>query len=60
MLLDVKPGITGLAQINGRGLLSFQDTVRLDVQYVRTKSAWVNARILLRTFAMVVLRRGAF
>ena len=57
---SVKPGITGLAQVNGRGLLTFQDTVQTDVQYVRTRSAWTNLKILLKSVKVTVLRIGAY
>jgi lipopolysaccharide/colanic/teichoic acid biosynthesis glycosyltransferase len=45
----VRPGITGLAQTNGRGNLSFLATSDWDVQYVRTRSTWLDIKILLRT-----------
>jgi lipopolysaccharide/colanic/teichoic acid biosynthesis glycosyltransferase len=45
----VRPGITGLAQTNGRGNLSFLATSDWDVQYVRTRSLWLDMKILLRT-----------
>jgi lipopolysaccharide/colanic/teichoic acid biosynthesis glycosyltransferase len=57
---SVRPGITGLAQISGRGRLGFHETVALDVTYVRHQSIWLDMRILLKTVLMVVLRDGAF
>ena len=39
--LDVKPGVTGLAQVEGRGLLSFEETNRLDLEYLEARSFWV-------------------
>jgi lipopolysaccharide/colanic/teichoic acid biosynthesis glycosyltransferase len=56
----VRPGITGLAQVSGRGRLSFQETVRMDVEYVRTRSWRLDLRLLLKTVRMVVFRDGAF
>jgi lipopolysaccharide/colanic/teichoic acid biosynthesis glycosyltransferase len=56
----VRPGITGLSQVSGRGLLSFQETLRLDVLYVDNRSLWLDLKLLLRTFAITVLRAGAF
>jgi lipopolysaccharide/colanic/teichoic acid biosynthesis glycosyltransferase len=47
--LDVKPGITGWAQIHGRARLPWEDRIELDVWYVEHRSPWVDARILLRT-----------
>ena len=56
----VRPGITGLAQVSGRGRLSFQDTVALDTEYVRRRSVRLDAEILLKTLKVVLLRQGAF
>jgi lipopolysaccharide/colanic/teichoic acid biosynthesis glycosyltransferase len=56
----VKPGITGLAQINGRGLLSFRDTIEWDLEYVDSRSVAVDLKILARTVWLVATRRGAF
>jgi lipopolysaccharide/colanic/teichoic acid biosynthesis glycosyltransferase len=48
-VLEVKPGITGLWQVNGRSRIRFDDMVRLDLQYARTWSIWLDIQILLRT-----------
>nr|WP_300144130.1 sugar transferase [Propionicimonas sp.] len=55
---DVRPGITGLAQVSGRNLLSWQDQFRLDVRYVDTMSARLDAWILLRTIGKVFVQEG--
>ncbi len=55
-----KPGITGLSQINGRGLLNWGETLKWDLEYVRTRSVSLDLKILLATLRSVVLRRGAF
>jgi lipopolysaccharide/colanic/teichoic acid biosynthesis glycosyltransferase len=55
-----KPGITGLAQINGRGLLNWGETLAWDLKYVRTRSVWLDLRIILVTLKYVIVRRGAF
>jgi lipopolysaccharide/colanic/teichoic acid biosynthesis glycosyltransferase len=47
--LDVKPGITGWAQIHGRAQLPWEERIELDVWYVEHRSPWVDAKILLRT-----------
>jgi lipopolysaccharide/colanic/teichoic acid biosynthesis glycosyltransferase len=47
--LDVKPGITGWAQVNGRASLPWADRIELDVWYVEHRSALVDLRILART-----------
>ena len=59
-ILDVKPGVTGLAQVEGRGLLSFEEINRLDLKYLEARSLWVDARILARTFVELVTARGAY
>src|SRR5262249_48951335 len=56
----VRPGITGLAQISGRGRLGFYETVRLDVEYVRTRSFRTDLRILFLTVQKILVRDGAF
>lgn len=55
-----KPGITGLAQINGRGLLNWGETIAWDLQYVRSRSVMLDLKILLITLKRVLTRRGAF
>ena len=57
---SVRPGVTGLAQVRGRGDLSFLDTVALDVEYVRTRGLRLDIEILVRTLVCTVLRKGAF
>jgi lipopolysaccharide/colanic/teichoic acid biosynthesis glycosyltransferase len=47
--LDVKPGITGWAQIHGRATLPWDERIELDVWYVENRSAWVDLKILART-----------
>jgi lipopolysaccharide/colanic/teichoic acid biosynthesis glycosyltransferase len=47
--LEVKPGITGWAQVNGRARLRWADRIELDVWYVENRSAWVDLKILART-----------
>jgi lipopolysaccharide/colanic/teichoic acid biosynthesis glycosyltransferase len=47
--LEVKPGITGWAQIHGRATLPWEERIELDVWYVENRSARVDAKILLRT-----------
>ena len=47
--LDVKPGITGWAQVNGRARLPWDDRIELDVWYVEHRSTWLDLKILART-----------
>jgi lipopolysaccharide/colanic/teichoic acid biosynthesis glycosyltransferase len=58
-VLEVKPGITGLWQVNGRSRLRFDEMVRLDLQYARTWSPWLDLRILMRTPGAVMSGKGA-
>jgi sugar transferase EpsL len=55
---DVKPGITGLAQINGRNAITWEQRFALDVQYVEKSSLWLDLRILLLTVIKVMKREG--
>jgi len=56
---DVKPGITGLAQVSGRADLSYDETMQYDLEYVRTRSLRRDLEIIARTFAVVLSREGA-
>lgn len=58
--LMVRPGLTGLWQVSGRSLLSWDDTVRLDLYYVENWSVAGDIAILLKTFRAVVARQGAY
>lgn len=55
---EVRPGLTGLAQVSGRNALSWEEKFRLDVHYVDCNSFWLDIRILLATAATVVRRNG--
>ena len=59
-VLEAKPGITGLWQVNGRSRIKFDDMVRLDLRYARTWSPWMDLKILLRTPVAVVFGDGAY
>ena len=56
----LRPGITGLAQIGGRGLLNWGETIALDLEYVRTRSISLDLKIIMLTLLRVLTRRGAF
>jgi lipopolysaccharide/colanic/teichoic acid biosynthesis glycosyltransferase len=58
-VLEAKPGITGLWQVNGRSRVKFDDMVRLDLKYATTWSPWMDIKILLRTPAAVLFGEGA-
>ncbi len=55
----VRPGITGLAQVNGRGGLTYHEAIAYDLQYVDQQSFWNDLAILLRTVPTVLSREGA-
>ncbi len=56
---EVKPGITGLAQISGRSHLTYEETMNYDLDYVDNHSLGRDLAILARTVPAVILRRGA-
>jgi lipopolysaccharide/colanic/teichoic acid biosynthesis glycosyltransferase len=56
--LEVKPGITGWAQVHGRAALPWDERIELDVWYVEHRSAWLDLKILLRT--PLALFRGTY
>ena len=58
--LEVLPGLTGLWQVRGRGLVAFDDRVRLDIAYVRNRSIALDVSILLSTIPAVLFQRGAY
>jgi len=58
-VLQVRPGITGLWQVEGRSTTSFDDMVRLDLRYIRNWSLWLDLKILLKTIKVVLRRDGA-
>jgi hypothetical protein len=57
--LDVKPGITGLAQIWGRYSTSVEDKLRLDLMYITNYSLILDLNIIIQTLRVVLLREGA-
>jgi lipopolysaccharide/colanic/teichoic acid biosynthesis glycosyltransferase len=58
--LEVKPGITGLWQVEGRSRVKFDEMVRLDLKYAKTWSPWLDIKILLRTPTAVLRGSGAY
>ncbi len=55
---DVKPGITGWAQVNGRNAITWEDKFKLDVWYVDNHSFWLDLKILWMTVQKVFVREG--
>jgi lipopolysaccharide/colanic/teichoic acid biosynthesis glycosyltransferase len=58
-VLEAKPGLTGLWQVAGRSRTTFDEMVRLDLRYARTRSLWTDIKILLATPAAVISGKGA-
>ena len=56
--LSVKPGMTGLWQVEARSSHSFQDWIKYDVDYVKNRSLWLDIKILLQTMKVVLKREG--
>lgn len=59
-LLEVKPGLTGLWQVKGRSRTTFNDMVRLDLQYARSCSIWLDLKILFETPLAMISGDGAY
>jgi lipopolysaccharide/colanic/teichoic acid biosynthesis glycosyltransferase len=57
--LDVTPGLTCIWQVRGRSQVTFNEWVRMDVEYVQRRSLWCDVQILLATVPAVIARRGA-
>jgi lipopolysaccharide/colanic/teichoic acid biosynthesis glycosyltransferase len=55
----VKPGVTGLWQVSGRSEVTLEEMVRLDLEYIRRRSLWLNMVIIIRTVPAVLSARGA-
>jgi lipopolysaccharide/colanic/teichoic acid biosynthesis glycosyltransferase len=58
-VLEVKPGITGLWQVEGRSRTTFDEMVRMDLRYANTRSVWVDLKILIQTPTAMLTGRGA-
>ena len=58
--LSVRPGLTCIWQVSGRADIPFPQQVALDVEYIESRSLWLDIQLLLRTIPAVVLGRGAY
>jgi len=56
--MEVKPGVTGWAQVNGRNALSWDEKFALDVWYVDNRTFWLDLKIVVLTFFKVFARSG--
>ncbi len=59
-LLAVKPGITGLWQVEGRSKVPFDEMVRMDLEYAKKWSIWMDIKILFRTPLALLNSDGAY
>jgi lipopolysaccharide/colanic/teichoic acid biosynthesis glycosyltransferase len=59
-VLEVKPGLSGLWQIEGRSEIGFNEMVRLDLKYLKQQSLWLDIKILLKTPWVVLKAKGAY
>jgi exopolysaccharide biosynthesis polyprenyl glycosylphosphotransferase len=59
-LLTVRPGITGLWQVNGRSDISYDERVRLDMYYIRNWTIWLDLQLILQTIPVVLRSKGAY
>lgn len=57
---SVLPGLTCLWQINGRSHVSYEDWMRMDLEYIRQRTLWLDLKILIRTIPAVLSTKGAF
>jgi lipopolysaccharide/colanic/teichoic acid biosynthesis glycosyltransferase len=57
-VLELKPGLTGLWQVEGRSRTTFDEMVRMDIKYANTRSVWVDLKIILQTPAAMFSGRG--
>ncbi len=58
--LDVKPGLTCIWQVSGRGDIPFPQQVELDVQYIESQSVWLDIVLLLKTAPAILIGKGAY
>lgn len=55
---DVKPGLTGWAQVNGRNAITWEEKFKLDVWYVDNHDFWLDIKIIIKTFVRVIKKEG--
>jgi lipopolysaccharide/colanic/teichoic acid biosynthesis glycosyltransferase len=58
--LDIKPGLTCIWQVTGRGDIPFHRQVELDIQYIESQSIWVDVVLLLKTAPAILIGKGAY
>lgn len=58
--LEVRPGMTGLAQVKGRNLLTWPEKIKLDIEYIDNFSLWLDFKIILATFKLLANPEGVY
>ncbi|QQK80443.1 exopolysaccharide biosynthesis polyprenyl glycosylphosphotransferase [Salicibibacter cibi] len=58
--LNMRPGITGWAQVNGRNVLTWPERIEKDIWYVENYSLWLDVKILFRTLKVILLSEGVY
>jgi len=58
--LDISPGLTCIWQVRGRSAVSFAEWVRMDMQYIRSRTLWHDLRLIVETAVVVFFRKGAY
>ena len=59
IILSVKPGITGIWQVSGRSDVDFETRAKMDTWYMKNWSIWSDIVIIIKTFKVVLVRKGA-
>lgn len=59
-LQEIKPGITGLWQVKGRSMTTFNEMVRMDIEYIESRSLWLDLKIILKTPWSMLNNKGAY
>jgi undecaprenyl-phosphate galactose phosphotransferase len=60
IVLSIRPGLTGLWQVSGRSNVSYEERIRLDEEYVKTQSFWLDLKLIAKTLPAILTSRGAY
>ena len=58
--LKMRPGVTGLAQVNGRNSLPWSKRIEYDIEYVNNYSLWLDLKIMIKTVKVVLTAEGVY
>ena len=58
--MSVKPGVTGLWQVEGRNEATFEDRIKMDLKYIDSLSFWNDIKIILKTIWVMFTGKGAY